>query len=212
MAGFFISFEGGEGTGKSTQAMHLASHLTDAGRNVVLTREPGGTFQGEALRSLLVNGEPGDWSATAEALLNYAAREPHVRGVIAPALQRGDVVISDRFMDSTRAYQGHAGGCAMALIDALEHAVVGATRPDVTLIFDLDPVVGLARAKVRGAGIEDRYERKGLDFHYRLRAGFKAIAAADASRCKLIDASGSEEQVFAALLLAVESVLDGRGR
>lgn len=209
MAGLFISFEGGEGTGKSTQAKRLADYLTQQGRKVVLTREPGGTPQGEALRGLLVNGDPGDWSATAEALLNSAARDAHVRGVIAPALLRGEVVISDRFMDSTRAYQGHAGGCDMRLIDALDIAVVGTSRPKLTLIFDLDPLVGLARAKARGAGIEDRYERKGLLFHQNLRTGFKAIAAADASRCRLIDASGPEDQVFAAVVLAVLGIFNG---
>jgi dTMP kinase len=209
MAGLFITFEGGEGTGKSTQAKRLAEHLRRLGRTVILTREPGGTEQGEAVRNLLVNGDPARWSATAEALLNNTARDTHLRDVICPALQRGDAVISDRFMDSTRAYQGHGGHCPMALIDELEKYVVGATRPDVTLVFDLDPAIGLARAKSRGAGIEDRYERKGLAFHEALRKGFLAIAAAEPARCKLINASLSEAEVFAAVLNALCDRLHG---
>ncbi len=205
----FITFEGGEGTGKSTQAKRLAEHLRSLGRTVVLTREPGGTEQGEAVRNLLVNGDPARWSATAEALLNNTARDAHLRDVIQPALQRGDIVISDRFMDSTRAYQGHAGHCPMALIDELEKHVVGATRPDMTLVFDLDPAIGLSRAKTRGAGIEDRYERKGLAFHEALRKGFLTIAAAEPARCKIVDASQTETEVFADVLKALGDQFDG---
>jgi dTMP kinase len=209
MAGLFITFEGGEGTGKSTQAKRLADHLRSLGREVVLTREPGGTEQGEALRNLLVNGDPGRWSPAAEALLNYAARDAHLRDVIRPALARGDTVISDRFMDSTRAYQGHAGQCPMALIEELEKHVVGTTKPDLTLVFDLDPAIGLARAKSRGAGIEDRYERKGLAFHEALRQGFLAIAVAEPSRCKVVDASQSEQDVHSAILKALGNKFNG---
>lgn len=209
MVGLFITFEGGEGTGKSTQAKRLAEHARGLGRNVVLTREPGGTEQGEAVRNLLVNGDPSRWSATAEALLNNTARDAHLRNVIRPALQREDVVISDRFMDSTRAYQGYAGQCPMAFLDELEKHVVADTRPHVTLVFDLEPTVGLARAKSRGAGIEDRYERKGLAFHEALRKGFLAIAAAEPARCTVIDASQPEADVFQAVLKALENKLHG---
>ena len=176
MAGVFITFEGGEGTGKSTQTRKLAAWLAQQGREVVLTREPGGTPQGEALRALLVKGDTATWSAEAEAMLNAAARDAHVRTVIAPALAAGKIVISDRFMDSTRAYQGYAGGCDMALVDALEQAAVGTCRPQLTLVFDLAPEIGLTRAKSRGGSVEDRYERKGLAFHTALRQGFLSIA------------------------------------
>jgi dTMP kinase len=209
MAGLFITFEGGEGTGKSTQAKRIADHYRKAGRTVVLTREPGGTEQGEAVRNLLVNGDPERWSPTAEALLNSAARDAHVRDVIRPALARGEMVISDRFMDSTRAYQGYAGKCSMEFLDALEHQVVGNTRPELKLIFDLDPAIGLLRAKSRGAGIEDRYERKGHRFHDALRQGFIAIAAANPARCRIIDASQSEADVYASVLSVIEAKCHG---
>jgi dTMP kinase len=205
----FITFEGGEGTGKSTQARRLVEHLRGRGMTVVLTREPGGTEQGEAVRSLLVNGDPKRWSPISEALLNNAARDAHLRDVIRPALARGDIVISDRFMDSTRAYQGFAGQCPMEFIDELERQVVAQTKPQLTLVFDLDPAIGLARAKTRGAGIEDRYERKGMAFHLALREGFRAIVKADRKRCNLIDASGSEHEVYNAVLKAFEAARHG---
>lgn len=206
MAGLFITFEGGEGTGKSTQVMLLAERLRASGRDVVTTREPGGTPEAEAVRALLVSGDTTRWSAEAEALLNYAARDNHLRGLIRPALVRGSVVICDRFMDSTRAYQGYAGDCPMALIDALEAQVVGGTRPALTLMFDLDPAHGLARARQRGEG-EDRYERKGLGFHQRLREGFLAIARGDAARCRIIDAGLPVDDVASAVWQALEGVL-----
>ena len=196
MAGLFITLEGGEGTGKTTQAAKLASRLNPLGRAVVVTREPGGTPEAEAIRALLVSGEVGRWTANSEALLNYAAREQHLEKVIRPALAAGAIVICDRFMDSTRAYQGHAGGCAPAFIDALEAAVVGPTRPDLTLIFDIDPRVGLERARQRGdAAAEDRYERKGLAFHARMREGFLDILRRDPARCRLVDASPDPAEV-----------------
>ena len=201
--GLFITFEGGEGTGKSTQLSRLAGRIRASGRGVTMTREPGGTPAAEDLRQLLVSGEPGRWSATAEALLNSAARDAHLAGVVRPALAAGEIVLCDRFMDSTRAYQGYAGGCSFDLIDALETAVVGPTQPDLTLVFDLDPECGLARARSRGEG-EDRYERKGLDFHRRLRAGFLSIQQQNPRRCRLIDASANPDQVEAAVWAIVE--------
>ncbi|MDE2446761.1 MAG: dTMP kinase [Alphaproteobacteria bacterium] len=191
----FITFEGGEGTGKSTQIKRLAERLNTLGQHVILTREPGGTFQGEALRQILVTGDTKSWSAEAEALLNYAARDQHLRQIIRPALAAGKTVLCDRYMDSTRAYQGFAGDCPLTLIDALENQIVATTRPNFTLIFDLDPQIGLARAKAQDKGREDRFERKGLTFHQRLRQGFLTIAKADPARCKLIDASQSIDQV-----------------
>jgi dTMP kinase len=169
-AGLFITLEGGEGTGKSTHARRLVERLKSAGHSVVLTREPGGAPGAEDIRRLLVTGAPERWSPLAEALLNYAARDAHLTHTIRPALARGAIVVCDRFMDSTRAYQGFAGGVDMKLIDDLEAVVVRASRPDLTLVFDLDPELGLQRARTRtGDGNEDRYENKGLAFHRALR-------------------------------------------
>ena len=195
MPGHFITFEGGEGTGKSSHARDLAESLRKKGRIVVLSREPGGSPGAEDIRALLVTGATGRWSATAEILLNYAARESHLRETIRPALARGDLVLCDRFMDSTRAYQGFAGGGDMELIDALERQIVGATRPELTLILDVDPELGLTRAKGRGASGEDRFEKKGLEFHRSLRQGFLTIAAKDPGRCRVIDSSRPYEVV-----------------
>ncbi|MCA0434071.1 MAG: dTMP kinase [Proteobacteria bacterium] len=205
--GLFITLEGGEGTGKSTQALRLTDRLKASGHDVVLTREPGGTPQGEALRNLLVSGDPGAWSANAEAMLNAAARETHVRQVIMPAIAAGKTVISDRFMDSTRVYQGFAGGADMSLIDALERAATHGLLPSLTLVFDLAPEVGLARAKARGTTNEDRFERKGLPFHAQLRKGFLLIARADPQRCAVIDASQSPDDVFSQCWSRVEEAM-----
>ena len=198
--GFFITFEGGEGAGKSTQLRRLAAGLTDrlsgSGRGVVATREPGGSAGAEAIRSLLVEGAADRWSAMAETLLLYAAREDHMRRTIRPALAEGAVVLCDRFADSTRAYQGAAGGVDPAMLDALEAAVLGDTRPDLTLILDLPAATGLHRAIGRG-GAEARFESKGLEFHERLRAGFLAIARAEPARCAVIDADRTVEAVAA---------------
>ena len=201
-----MTFEGGEGTGKSTQIGRLAARLRQQGRDVVVTREPGGTPEAEALRALLVSGEPGRWSARAEALLNFAARDSHLTQVIRPALERGAIVLSDRFMDSTRVYQGMAGGVDTAFIGVLEQAIVGDTRPHLTLIFDLDPELGLERAKSRDGG-EDRYERKGLAFHRRLRDGFLEILRREPNRCELIDAARPAGEVEQTVWRIVESRL-----
>ena len=195
----FITFEGGEGSGKSTQIKLLAKQFQSLGKTVVSTREPGGTPDGEAIRALLVTGEAGRWSAEAETLLNYAARDNHLNHIIRPALAAGKTVLCDRFMDSTRAYQGYAGACTFHLIDELERSIVGATRPNLTFIFDLDPVEGLARAKTQGKGKEDRYERMGLAFHQRLREGFLEIALRNKDRCRVIDAAQSVEKVSEAI-------------
>ncbi len=209
MNGRFITFEGGEGTGKSTQLKLLASALAARGFHVVQTREPGGTPEAEALRNLLVTGATTRWTAEAEALLNYAARDCHLHKIIRPALASGHFVLCDRFMDSTRAYQGYAGNCDMALLDCLETAIVGTTRPDLTLILDLDPAEGLARARSRGDESEDRYERKGLAFHQRLRSGFLQISQSNVARCRVIDAAGSVGEVASVVHAAVGHLLDG---
>jgi dTMP kinase len=207
--GIFITFEGGEGGGKSTQAAHLAHHLKERGRTVVLTREPGGTPEGEAIRALLMSGDQARFTPFSEALLNNAQRLEHLEKVIRPALAEGSVVVSDRFMDSTRVYQGVVGGVDARLIATLEDAVVGDTRPDLTLILDVPTDIGLARAHAR-KGVPDRFESRDLAFHEALRAGFLAIAAQEPERCALFDTSRDRQEVSAAILAEVESRLGDR--
>lgn len=207
MRGLFITLEGGEGTGKSTQARRLRAHLVEKGLQVCTTREPGGTLEAEALRSLVVNGTADSWSVVGEALLMNAARDSHLRQVIRPALSRGEVVICDRFMDSTRVYQGHAGGCDIELLMKLERAVVMDTVPDLTLVFDLDPIVGLARASKRLQNHEARFEGKGLSFHQKLREGFLAVAEAEPKRCQIVLANQTEDRVFFDIVSIVEPYL-----
>ncbi len=193
----FITFEGGEGTGKSTQVALLAARLRQLGNQVLVTREPGGSPDADAIRQLLVTGATGRWSSTGEILLNYAARESHLRETIRPALANGTIVICDRFADSTRAYQGYAGDGDNDLIEKLDSRIVGETQPDLTIVFDLDPHIGLERAGLRGG--DDRFERKGLEFHNCLRQGYLAIARKFADRCKMIDASGTIDEVDATI-------------
>ena len=211
MAGKFITLEGGEGAGKSTQAPRLAAHLERAGHAVCITREPGGSPGAEAIRELLVTGDPGRWDAVAETLLHYAARRSHLTETIRPALTRGEWVVCDRFADSTRAYQGYVGGVDKGFISDIHARIVGDLTPDLTLILDLPPEAGLARAQVRaqarGEG-EDRYERMGLDFHRRLRAAFLEAAATEPERCMVVDADGDIETVAARVKSAVEDRLE----
>jgi dTMP kinase len=207
--GRFITFEGGEGAGKSTQLKRLAERLRSHGLDVVATREPGGSPGAEAIRELVLNGAADRWSPATETLLMYAARRDHIERVIAPALARGAWVVCDRFADSTRAYQGAGGGADPAFIAALEQHVLGEVRPDLTLILDLPPETGLERAQARGG--EMRFESKGLAFHAKLRDGFLAIARAEPDRCRLIDAAGSMDAVADAIWTAVAArlALDG---
>jgi dTMP kinase len=200
--GHFISFEGGEGAGKSTQIRTLAARLEELGYRVVLTREPGGSAGAEALRDLLVRGEADRWSPIAETLILYAARADHLDRRIRPALEDGAWVLCDRFADSTRAYQGAGGGTPASVIAGLEQAVIGGDWPDLTLILDLPPAAGLARAAQRG-GAEQRFEGKGLAFHERLRTGFLEIAAAEPQRCRVIDADAGIEEVADGVWTAV---------
>jgi dTMP kinase len=199
--GRFITFEGGEGVGKSTQVRRLADRLRDRGE-VVVTREPGGSPGAEAIRALLVSGPVERWSPISETLLMYAARRDHIERVIAPALARGAWVICDRFYDSSRAYQGAAGGAPAGLLRALEAEVVGEVIPDLTLILDLPVKTGLARASRRGQD-EGRFEAKGAEFHERLRAAFLEIAAAEPERCRVIDADAGIDAVTARINAAV---------
>jgi len=200
--GHFISFEGGEGAGKSTQIRKLAARLEGLGRRVALTREPGGSPGAESLRDLLVQGAADRWSPLAETLILYAARADHLERRIRPALGEGAWVLCDRFADSTRAYQGAGGGTSADVIAALERAVIGEDWPELTLILDLSPAAGLARAAQRG-GAEQRFESKGLAFHERLRAGFLEIAAAEPQRCVVINADAGIDEVAAAVWAAV---------
>ena len=201
----FITFEGGEGAGKSTQIARLAERLRQEGHDVVTTREPGGSPDADAIRELLVTGEPGRWSAAGEALLNYAARESHLNHTIRPALAAGRTVLCDRFADSTRAYQGLAGGLGLEFVERLDRAVVAETQPDMTLVFDLDPQTGLERARQRGGA--DRFERKGIGFHRDLRDAFRQIAVQFSNRCHLIDASASVDDVASQIWKAVSARL-----
>ncbi len=195
--GFFLTLEGIDGTGKSTQARLLAARLRAAGREVVETREPGGAPGAEEIRRLLVEGEPGRWSPETETLLFTAARRDHVERVVRPALARGAVVLCDRYVDSTRAYQGAGAPERRALVDQL-HALAIGLDPDLTLVFDLAPAAAAARARGRAANAnEDRFERKGLDFQVRLRDEFRAIAAAEPARCVVIDAGQPEDRIAA---------------
>lgn len=202
MRGRFITLEGGEGAGKSTQGRRLAARLQAHFPEVVITREPGGSPGAEAVRDLLLNGDVDRWSPVTETLLMYAARRDHLERVIIPALGRGAVIVCDRFADSTRAYQGAGGGAPMTLIADLEHEIVGFDRPDLTLIFDMPVEAGLLRAAQRGGG-EARFESKGLAFHERLRTAFLKIAADEPKRCAVIDATPSEDAVEAAVWATV---------
>lgn len=199
--GSFISFEGGEGAGKSTQIRRLAERLRAAGHDVVVTREPGGSPGAEAIRELLVNGAADRWSPVTETLLMYASRRDHLERVIRPALAQGRVVLCDRFADSTRAYQGAGGDAPGSLIAALEDHVLNGAIPNLTLILDLPAEVGLSRAEARGGAA--RFESKGLDFHQRLRAGYLEIARREPERCVVIDADAELDAVTAAISEAV---------
>ncbi|WPZ33147.1 dTMP kinase [Thalassobaculum sp. OXR-137] len=213
--GRFITLEGGEGAGKSTQIAALCAWLAQRGITAVRTREPGGAPGAEEIRRLLVTGEPGKWDAITEALLMNAARRDHVVRTIRPALERGDWVVCDRFYDSTLVYQGVAGGVPMATLRSLIDMAVEDTRPDLTLILDIDPATGLSRAGARAGertggndpAAETRFERKGAPFHAKVAQGFRALAADEPERCALIDATGSVETVAQAILSAVSARL-----
>jgi dTMP kinase len=198
MTGRLITLEGGEGAGKSTQAKHLVAALEKHGFKVVTTREPGGSPGAEEIRGLLVNGEPGRWDALTETLLIYAARADHVKRTIGPALLADKWVISDRFTDSTYAYQGAGRGLPREIIRRIDSVVLDDLRPDFTLILDLDVDTGLSRAGARG-GKEQRFEKFDRDFHQKLRQAFLDIANRNADRCTVIDANQSEDEVAAAI-------------
>ncbi len=208
--GRFITLEGGEGAGKSTQLRRLAGWLRESGLEVVETREPGGSPGAEEIRALLVTGATGRWDAVTETLLHFAARRDHLTKTVRPALERGAWVVSDRFADSTMAYQGYGQGLGRETVAALYDLVVGDFRPDLTLVLDLPVAEGLARANARNgaaAGDENRYEQMDLGFHERLRQGFHDIVAREPERCLLIDAAGDEDAVAARVQAAVRERL-----
>jgi len=205
LAGRFISFEGVDGSGKSTQARRLAATLGGRGLPVRLTREPGGSPGAEEIRALVLTGETGRWSPETECLLFTAARRDHLERLILPALAAGETVICDRFADSTRVYQGSSRGDLRAMVDRL-HALMIGREPDLTLIIDMEPEAALARTMTPDrAGSEARFEAFGLNFQHRIRRGFLEIAAASPERCRIIDGAGSADEVAARVLEAVEA-------
>jgi len=204
-SGAFLTFEGIDGSGKSTQARLLADAVRATGREVVLTREPGGSPGAEEIRRLLVEGDPGRWSPETEILLFTAARRDHLERTVKPALARGAVVISDRFADSTRVYQGAARADLRGTVDTLHDLMIG-TEPDQTLIIDMEPGRALARGLARGSG-EDRFEEFGLEFQTRLRNGFLSLGREFPGRCIVIDGDRSVEDVAADVRAAALQVL-----
>ena len=207
--GYFITLEGGEGAGKSTQIKRLAQALADIGIKTITTREPGGAPGAEEIRNLLVNGDTKRWAPMAEVLLHTAARAEHLDKTVMPTLKNGSWVISDRFFDSTLAYQGYGHGVDRNVIKNIYRDAFGDFKPDLTLIIDISPDVGLARAGTRAAEgtnpNEDRYERMGGTFHQRIREGFLEIAKEDPDRCVIINGELDEDGVFDAIKNAVKN-------
>ncbi len=203
--GFFLTFEGADGSGKSTQAKRLAATLQAKGADVVLTREPGGSIGAEEIRRLLVEGDPGRWSAETEILLFTAARRDHLERTILPALKRGAIVISDRFADSTRVYQGAARADLRTTVDTL-HTLMISHEPDLTLVIDIDAKTGLQRGLARNSG-EDRFEELGANFQQKLRIGYRALLTDFPDRCLGIDGNNSEDTVAAEILDALKGRL-----
>ena len=204
--GRFITLEGGEGAGKSTQIARLKAWLEGRGHRVTATREPGGSPGAEMIRKLLVEGPVERWDGTTEALLHFAARREHLRSTVWPALKRGDWVVSDRFADSTLAYQGYGHGIERGIFEQLYKVAVGDFRPDLTIILDLPIEIGLKRAAER-RGSETRYESLPHDFHVRVRSGFLEIAAREPKRCVVIDATGTIDAIAGAIADAVRNRL-----
>ncbi|MGY6548780.1 MAG: dTMP kinase [Roseinatronobacter sp.] len=205
-SGLFVSFEGIDGSGKSTQARRLADHLQAQGRDVVLTREPGGSDGAEAIRRLLVEGPPERWSPETELLLFTAARRDHLERRIRPALTAGQIVICDRFADSTRVYQGAARADLRALVDQI-HALMIGLEPDLTFVIDMDPNTALARGLARGSG-EDRFEELGLGFQERLRAGFLTLAQSAPARVQVIDGARPAPLIARDIAARLEAALE----
>ncbi len=208
--GLFITFEGGEGCGKSTQIKLFADYLKNKGHDVILTREPGGSAGAEEIRSLLLKGEVSKWDKMTEILLFSAARRDHLVKKIWPALAAGKIVVSDRFADSTLAYQGYGYGLDAQVIQDVRHMyslIAEDFKPDITFILDIDPKIGVARSMDRIGNDEQRFENMDLTFHYNLRDGFLAIAEAEPSRCIVIDASQDIDSVHKNIIRKFEERL-----
>lgn len=203
--GLFITFEGIDGSGKSTQTKLLKSSLEACGYDVVMTREPGGSVGAEEIRALVLQGDTDRWSAETEILLFTAARRDHMERTVLPALEAGKIVICDRFADSTRMYQGLSRGDLRALVDQL-HDLMIPKDPDITILIDMDPKVGLSRAKARDT-VEERFEDFGLSFQEQMRHGFLELAQAEPNRIKVIDGQGTPQTVSAAILAQIEAAL-----
>lgn len=199
--GMFISFEGGEGTGKSTQIRRFAEFLEKRKITVIVTREPGGTAGAEEIRYLLLQGKVDRWSTITEALLMFAARRDHVERLILPSLREGKWILCDRFTDSSWVYQGYVGGVGEEKIEHLQKIVLNDLEPDLTFILDLPPEVGLSRTQERKS-LEDRFENKGIVFHQKVREGYYKLFEKNKNRCRLISALGKEEDVFERILEA----------
>jgi dTMP kinase len=210
--GYFISFEGGEGVGKTTQIKRLAASLRELGHEVLETREPGGSPGAEAVRHVLLSGAAEALGPKLEAVLFAAARSDHVETVIRPAIEAGGIVLTDRFMDSSRVYQGVTGGLEPDFMAALERVTVNGMTPDLTIILDIEPEEGLKRASARRASGEsaDRFEKEQLEIHRRRREAFLDIARAEPERCVVIDAAADEDAIAAAVLDAVKNAMTGR--
>ena len=204
--GRFITLEGGEGAGKSTQIQVIKDYLLTRGNDVVVTREPGGTSEGQEIRNLLVSGDKDKWSPLSETLLILADRAAHLERIIRPALAEGKYVVCDRFFDSTKAYQGVAGGLGLDVIHNLQRPVLGTTLPDFTLLLDIDPEKGLRRAQERGG--ELRFESKTLAYHRTLRNAFLDFAAQEPDRIFVIDADRDVEAVSADILAVLDERLN----
>ena len=208
LRGRFVTFEGGEGSGKSTQIKMLAERLNSARLPTLVTREPGGSAGAEVIRHLVLSGMGKLLGPETESLLFAAARDDHVNQVIKPALDRGTWVLCDRFTDSTRVYQGKLGKVDPKLLRAMERVTIGDLKPDLTLILDVPVAVGLQRAiKRRGGAVADRFEEEGLGFHETLREAYRQIAADDPARCALIDANADAETVGARIWIALRDHL-----
>ena len=201
--GQFISFEGGEGAGKSTQSRLLCRRLETFGIDALVTREPGGSAGAEEIRALLVSGQVDRWDPLTEALLHFAARHDHVQRTILPALERGVWVITDRFSDSTLAYQGYGQGVDLEKLNRIGEFVVGAAMPDLTLILDLPVAEGFTRTELRADGVS-RYEQMDRAMHERMRQGFLRIAKTKTARCRMIDAALDTESVHQAVWHSVQ--------
>lgn len=210
--GHFITFEGGEGAGKSTQIKLLAERLEAEDHDVIVTREPGGSAGGEAVRHVLLSGAAEPFGPAMEAMLFAAARSDHVEQVIRPAMEAGKIVLCDRFLDSSRVYQGVSGGLDKSFMAALESVAVNGTMPDLTLILDLDPAEGMRRAKMRrGTDEIDRYEREDLALHEERREAYIDIARAEPARCVVIDAAKTPEEVADLIWSYVKKVIAPAG-